>query len=124
MSAVNSQHVQWSTLLDINNVTPYGPDDEACFREVRDVLMKHGALERFGLQLLHKHFELNNDEVMVEFTDIEKRELITKPVKKSEASNYDPIITSWKLADGDIIAETHCTCGRTHQGHNGGHMSV
>jgi hypothetical protein len=43
-----------------------GDRDRAVMDEVREVLAKHGALGRFGLTLLHSHFEVAHDEVLAE----------------------------------------------------------
>lgn len=34
----------------------------ACLAELREVLGKHDRLNRFGITLIHKHFELSEDE--------------------------------------------------------------
>lgn len=41
---------------------------------------KHGKTRRFGAILLHQHFMLASDELLVEHCDIEQRVLTTAPV--------------------------------------------
>lgn len=103
-------------LSDIREVEPFGPKDQACFDEVRDVLARHGMLSRFGVTLLHRHFEVGNDEVLVERIDVEKRILQTTPVPRDEVG--DAIQTSWRFDDSVIgqMCETQCQPDRDAQG--------
>jgi len=84
---VSLDAIQWSDLRHIADVEPVGERDAACLEEVRAVLEKHGALKRFGLTLLHSHFDLADDEIMLETTDVETREQLIRPVK---LSSIDP----------------------------------
>lgn len=72
---------QWNHLTDINDVKPLDDKDRACLDAVRDTLEKFGCLNRFGVSLLHKHFEMSEDEILVEQVDEAARKLLTKPVK-------------------------------------------
>ena len=60
-------------LRDITEVIPLSEKDDELIQELVAVLRKHNALDRFGLTLLHQHFDIGDDEVMVESTDIEAR---------------------------------------------------
>jgi hypothetical protein len=72
---------QWNHLSDIYDVKPLNESDRACLDAVRDVLEKFGCLDRFGVNLLHKHFEMADDELLIEQVDEAGRRLVTKPVK-------------------------------------------
>lgn len=72
---------QWNHLPDIYAVPRLNDHDRACLDAVRDVLARFGCLERFGVNLLHKHFEMAEDEVLVENVDEAGRRLVIKPVK-------------------------------------------
>lgn len=72
---------QWNHLSDIHDVQPLTDHDRACLDALRDVLEAYGCLERFGVNLLHKHFEMEADEILVEQVDEQARKLLTKPVK-------------------------------------------
>lgn len=72
---------QWNHLADIHDVKPFSDQDHACLNAVRDVLAQFGCLDRFGVSLLHKHFEMADDEILVEQVDDVARKLVTKPVK-------------------------------------------
>ncbi|MFJ4522169.1 hypothetical protein ACIP4Y_14700 [Streptomyces sp. NPDC088810] len=52
-----------------------GPQDAEFVRDLVGVLAKHGNLNRFGLCLLHDHFPLAADEVLVETNDSRARTL-------------------------------------------------
>ncbi|MFI9249487.1 hypothetical protein [Streptomyces sp. NPDC053069] len=52
-----------------------GPQDAEFVKDLVAVLAKHGNLNRFGLCLLHDHFPLAADEVLVETNDPEARTL-------------------------------------------------
>ncbi|MEU2224451.1 hypothetical protein [Streptomyces sp. NPDC018347] len=52
-----------------------GPQDAEFVRDLAAVLAKHGNLGRFGLCLLHDHFPLAADEVLVETNDTRARTL-------------------------------------------------
>lgn len=104
MNAVTLAPVQWSNLKNIDDVSPLNDEDAACLAELREVLKKHAGLDRFGVALLHSHFDLAPDEIMLETTDAENRCLTTKPVKVDEAGTNN-VGTIWMLRDGagDVI---------------------
>ncbi|MER6024553.1 hypothetical protein [Streptomyces sp. NPDC001851] len=52
-----------------------GPQDAEFVKDLVAVLARHGNLNRFGLCLLHDHFPLAADEVLVETNDPEARTL-------------------------------------------------
>ncbi|WP_139361614.1 hypothetical protein [Spirosoma sp. 209] len=91
--------MQLSELTDIHDVEPLNDSDYDCLTEIRDVLKKHGRQERFGVMLLHKHFDIASDEVLVEYTDIAGRMQTIKPEKKG-STLLNTIETSWILGDG------------------------
>lgn len=88
---------QWNHLSDIHDVAPLSDQDHACLDAVRDVLARFGCLDRFGLNLLHKHFEMAADEILVEQVDEEARKLVTKPVKVAVVADdlQNSIATQW-----------------------------
>src|SRR5439155_5370351 len=83
MGEIVVEAMQWSALKHINDVRPIDQSDAECLEEIRRVLEKHNSLRRFGVSLLHSHFDLADDELMLETTDVEKREHWVRPVKKS-----------------------------------------
>jgi hypothetical protein len=99
--------VQWSRLRDIDDVEPIHEGDTTCLADIRDVLKKHGKLERFGVALLHSHFELADDEILLESTNVDARRLVTEPVKESDADQSN-IGTIWMLREGDHETMSWC----------------
>jgi hypothetical protein len=83
MGTVVLESMQWADLQHIADVTPINESDSDCLEEIRLVLIKHKALDRFGVALLHNHFEVAEDEMMLETTDAERREHLVRPVKRS-----------------------------------------
>lgn len=98
--------VQHSKLPHIDDVEQIGDKDYEVLNEIKEILCKHNYTDRFGITLLHKHFELENDEILLEETDEENRTQKVYVEKKND--NDDNIIeTMWKFGD-DIKAETIC----------------
>ena|SRR5947199_298363 len=81
----------------IEEVAPVSEEDEACLAEIRDVLLKHNRLNRFGVSLLHDHFDVGDDELMVEVCDVEQRKLISMPFKREDIAGSKTIETNWRF---------------------------
>lgn len=95
-------------LPDIDQVEPVSAADDAIFAEIRTVLERHGALSRFGVTLLHQHFDISDDEALVESVDKVNRVLTTSPAPKN--GGVPTVETSWRLdsPDGTRRCETQC----------------
>jgi len=91
--------LEWARINDIHEVEPLHEEDLACLADIRAVLAKHGKCDRFGVTLVHRHFDLAEDEVMLESTDIHNRVLTVRPVKRHLATNA--IETSWLFSEDD-----------------------
>jgi len=117
--------MQWSKLDDIDDVEPVGENDTDCLSEIRDVLRKYGMMKRFGVALLHSHFDVANDEIMLETNDPESRTLLTRPVKM-DGQSAENIGTVFMLREGDVITTAWCKsyCKRQFFGHGSGHRSL
>jgi hypothetical protein len=101
----------WSGLPRIEEVEPLSVADRAVIEEVREVLARHGALERFGLTLLHSHFDLGQGEILVETVDKSARTLTTRVLPASDAEPGATLVeTSWRLdaSDGQPRCLTYC----------------
>jgi hypothetical protein len=126
MGNVFAMPMQWSEFQDIDEVEPMNADDAECLAEVRDVLKKHEMLSRFGIALLHKHFDLKDDEILLETSDNDARTLILKPTKKSDAGDNN-VGTIFALREGSIETMSHCHtfCKRGIMGnHFGSHRKI
>lgn len=98
--------IQHSTLKDIDDVEPISDKDYDVLEEVRQILSKHKYTDRFGLVLLHKHFDVAADEMLLEDTDLENR-VSTVRVEKAKGSEVNTIETMWKFNE-NIKAGTRC----------------
>ncbi|WP_316759955.1 hypothetical protein [Streptomyces herbicida] len=87
-----------SSLPRFEEAEPLGPHDWAFVQDLVAVLEKHGNLERFGLCLLHDHFSLAVDEILVETTDTEARTLHTHVEKASQTRHKKP--SQWRFLPG------------------------
>lgn len=115
-SVIVTQPMQWGSAPDIADVEPLSARDKECLREVRDVLSRYGNLNRFGLSLIHKHFDIDEGECLVETIDVENRVLTVRPVPKNTVGHA--IETQWRLSDGAaiFICDQQCV-------YNSGHTS-
>ncbi len=95
-------------LLDISEVQPLTSKDQPMVDEIYQILKKHNALTRFGLTLLHKHFDITKDEMLIESVDPKTRTQTVKPYKKDELTDYDFIETAWRLDTGKAVMDCKC----------------
>jgi hypothetical protein len=100
--------MQWAPIQELQNVEPLNDQDVSCMSEIREVLAKHGKLDRFALHLVHKHFDLNDDEIMCEYTDSDNRTLTLIPKKKTEILGH--IETTWMLNDLTVLSSCIYAC--------------
>ena len=123
MEAINVQAMQWGDIpyMGSTDLQPFSQDDAACFKDIRDVLLKHNALKRFGVFLIHKHFEIADDEEMTECTEHADRRLTILPRKRTEIDRTVTIPTNWIFTATEEVAAACCTCARNDQGHQGFH---
>lgn len=100
----------YQDLADIDAVDALNAGDTACMQEIRDVLAKHGKLDRFGVTLLHSHFPIQEGEVLVETCDDAARTL-TMSVKPQEVlASPDLKATAWRLSDGEVMLGCYSAC--------------
>lgn len=108
MATIRLETVQWASLPDIDDVDPISDKDREVLEDLRAVMIRHGYTERFGVCLLHKHFDLAEGEVLMETTDPGAR-VSTLAVERQGARSTPSIETMWKFsADGEVIAGTKC----------------
>ena len=89
--------LEYAELPTLDGVGPLTTEDERCLDEIRTVLDRHGRLDRFGVTLLHRHFELAEDELLVEECDFEKRCLTTTPRVAAEIPPERRLETVWRF---------------------------
>jgi hypothetical protein len=74
---------------------PLGETDGVFVAELRELLTKHGNLDRFGLCLLHDHFDVAADEILMETNDPAQR---TLSVTTERVASLPPFkATMWDL---------------------------
>ncbi len=100
---------------NINEVECLSESDLELFTELREVLSRHGALKKFGIFLLHQHFEVAPDEVMMERTDVDNRRQLIEPVKIDTLKGKESIETSWRLDIDGPVMYCRCYVTRPHQ---------
>ncbi|MBI3660564.1 hypothetical protein HY230_08850 [Candidatus Acetothermia bacterium] len=96
----------------ITEVEKRSEKDDALFVELTAVLKKYNALNRFGITLLHRHFDISQDECLLEETDVENRKQNIQPISANLLRDEKITETSWRLGDGFVAPATFCV-GRT-----------
>lgn len=99
--------LNWNCLPHIRDVQPLDAIDEQCLAEIESVLAKYGRTSRFGVAVLHKHFDIAPDEILIERTFIEQRRLMTEPVQVSSVTG-DLLTTIWRFDNGVRYACSYC----------------
>jgi hypothetical protein len=98
---------------DIVDAEPLGADDHELVADLHEVLRKHNALGRFGITLLHTHFRVGPDEVILEETDVDERHQTMRPVPSDSLQEEGIVETSWSLGTGRAVPFTMCRQGCT-----------
>jgi hypothetical protein len=57
---------------------------------------------------LHKHFEIEEDEVLLESNNPLERTLTSRPIKTNQAENVDYATTIWRFDDGHRYGCSYC----------------
>src|SRR3990172_9207208 len=120
---VAMQTYMWSQLRNANDISRISDSDVECLRELRDVLKKYNALDRFGIKLFYKQFEITEDEMLFETTDVQERTQIIRPVNVKycqDREDMQAMITLWKMVEDEPVVRLICACGTGYDGnHNG-----
>jgi hypothetical protein len=103
-----------SSLPTFEQAVPLGDSDEAFVAELRHLLAKYDNLDRFGLALLHDHFDIAPDEILFETNNPQHRTLSLTTEKIASLPPYKA--TMWHLNPSrgavpqalQACAEDHC----------------
>jgi len=106
----------WNDLPLIDDVLSLDETDNQCLEEIRRVMQRHAKTQRFGVTLLHHHFSLSNDELLVEHCDFDRRMLVTTPQRASEISERGYRPTVWRF---DGMRAHACAYCPTHEDNDG-----
>ena len=87
--------------MDATDVSVLTDDDRECLDDLGQYLVATDTWQRFGIWLLHKHFEPNHGEVFVESVVAGERRTRTAPVERASepalnatAVRFDPAVRS------------------------------
>jgi hypothetical protein len=111
MEQVRLVPTMWAQFPHIAEVEPLGERDNAVLEEIRAVLERHGALDRFGINLIHRHFGLEEGEVALELTDLENRRQTVEVRPEAEVlGGANVIATQWVFGDrGEgMVCKLYC----------------
>jgi hypothetical protein len=72
-------------------------EDLVALEEIRTVLARHNLLDRFGVMLLHKHFDLASGERLIERTDVEARRQTITVMTAEETGDAEVLETAWRF---------------------------
>jgi hypothetical protein len=86
-----------TTLPGFDEAQPLTADDAAFVSELRALLERHGNLDRFGICLLHEHFDVRHNEILMETNDPERRILTVTPENAETLPEFKA--TMWRLHD-------------------------
>ncbi|MEO4017567.1 hypothetical protein [Pseudomonas rossensis] len=75
---------------------PLGEEDAPFIGELHALLERHGNTKRFGIFLLHNHFAIKGDEIMLESNDPDARTLHMEVVKRTDLPEGK--FTSWRMS--------------------------
>lgn len=87
--------LQFNQLPDIDDAMLLDDADMKCLEEVQDVLSRHGKALRFSVGLIHKHFDISENEILLETCDPINRQLICRPVDRSVLESAKVVATNW-----------------------------
>ena len=115
---LNVQSMQWSSLNHFADVQPITDQDTPCLEEIRQVLMKHNAVGRFGIALLHNHFDLEEDEILMETTDLTNRTQTIQPMKLADMERDGVTFTTTVMGFDEQGFKLRCGCNPRASGHH------
>jgi hypothetical protein len=73
----------WSQLPHIQTATEEGKKTEDSIRILGDIIVKHGLQNDVGIVLLHRHFDITEDEILVE--QVNSTHSVTQPILIADA---------------------------------------
>ena len=98
----------WNELSHLTSETSIDETDEKCLEEVRSVLERYGRISKFGMALLHKHFEVHEGEVLVEYPDSKNRTLLTQAFTEEQTKSMNLMPTIWRFDGGTGYGCSYC----------------
>lgn len=113
-SPINERSV--NPLPDINEVRPLSEGDREFLKVAGEFFRAHRQEHRFGIMLLHQHFDLYPGEILIEETDVNNRRQQIGPRLRSEfTSNPEGLMeTQWRFGvqeTANLICLLYCSNG-------------
>lgn len=95
------------TFNTLDETAALSADDLKCFAEIREVLRKYNNLERFGVTLLHRHFDLQDNEILMETSNAGTRTMSLEP-RILDTTDVTAIDTQWYLGQSMPLSLVKC----------------
>ena len=111
----------WATFPEVEVVRPVDAADEAVLQDMREVLARHQALDRFGVMLIHRHFDLEPGEILYESTDLERRQQTIEVRQASEFAEDPQVLQTQWVFDGSgrtLVCVGFCHYANGHKHHH------
>ena len=109
-------------LSDIQEVALITKDDSYCLSELKEIILKYGKENKFGISLLHTHFDLLENEMLVETINVKERVLTTTPVQVDEQRKKSLVQTVWCFSkDQSLVKGCESFCPRDDKGRHKGY---
>lgn len=108
ISIMNTVSKNWNDLPDLIDVHELSENDDQCLKQLQAVIEKYNLTSKFGVALLHKHFDIENDEVLLETNDPKLRTLTTRPIRIKEGDSQNYATTIWRFSDGNRYGCAFC----------------
>lgn len=104
-------------LSDIQDVALITKEDTDCLTELKEIIQKYGMENKFGISLLHKHFDFKDNEMLVETINVQERVLTTTPVLVDEERKKSLVQTVWCFSkDQSLVKGCESFCPRDDKG--------
>jgi hypothetical protein len=122
MDGLSIRPTQWGKLPELRDSLPLDDTDLACLADLKTVLARHGKLDRFAVQLAHRHFELAHNEILIEQPELQAR---TQHVSVARRGDHPAAIPTTWLFDNrpglHLVDDTYCVCVTANGGDCAGH---
>ena len=92
----------YAALPDIDSPMMNANDqsDLACLDEIGELLIAKGANNRFGVTLLHSHFPIGDNEIVVERPHASERKFTLRPLEGCEMEGVDHVAINLQFCSG------------------------
>jgi hypothetical protein len=95
--------------FDFDDVPDLDDDDRACMEATARLWASFGKLDRFVVALDHGHFDVGDDEVLIETNDPDQRTLLVRPVTLADVPTDGSVReTQWQLGLDGPVASQRC----------------